>query len=72
MDEREATRRWVQAWEKAGPELDALRRREIRDADNLKVLTLLETAFNHALHTMPPRPSSGLIEMQQWFAKLRR
>jgi hypothetical protein len=72
MDEREAMRRWVRTWKEAGPELDAIRRREIRDADNHKVLAVLEGAFNHATRTMPLRPSSGMIEMQEWFAKLRR
>jgi hypothetical protein len=72
MEERELMRRWVQTWSEAGPELEAIRRREIREADNLKVLELLEPAFNHAVRTMPPRPSSGLVEMQHWLAKLRR
>ena len=64
-------RRWVQTWKEASPELEAIRRREIREADNLKVLALLEGAFNHATRTLPPRTSSGLVEMQDWFAKLR-
>jgi hypothetical protein len=72
MEEREAMRRWVQAWKEAGPELEAIRRREIREADNLKVLAMLEGAFNHALRTMPPRESSGLVEMQRLLAKLPR
>ena len=65
-------RRSVQAWREAGPRLEAIRRREIREADNLQVLAVLESAFNHALRTMPPRQSTGLVEMQEWFAKLRR
>lgn len=72
MDEHETMRRSVEAWRDAGPQLEAIRRREIRDADNLQVLAVLEGAFNHALRTMPARPSSGLVEMQKWFAKLRR
>jgi hypothetical protein len=28
-------------------------------------------AFNHSLRTLPPRPSSGMVEMQTWFRKLR-
>jgi hypothetical protein len=72
MEEREMMRRWVQTWKEAGPELEAIRRREVREADNLQVLALLERAFNHAVRTMPPRPSSGMVEMQKWFAKLRR
>jgi hypothetical protein len=72
MSEQEMLRRWVQAWKEAGPELEALRHREIRAADNLAVLAVLESAFNHALRTLPPRPSSGLVEMQNWLAKLPR
>lgn len=71
MEERERIRRWVENWKLAGPELEAIRRREVRDADNVKVLALLEDMFNHAL-TQPPRPSSGMVEMQDLFAKLRR
>jgi hypothetical protein len=71
-DEREMMRRWVQTWKEAGPALEAIRLQEIRESDNLKVLAMLEGAFNHALRTMPPRPSSGLVEMQQWFARLRK
>jgi hypothetical protein len=72
MEEREMIQRWVQAWKEAGPELDSIRRREIQEADNLRVLATLEGAFNHAMWAMPARPSSGLVEMQEWLAKLRR
>jgi hypothetical protein len=72
MDEREITLRWVETWKQAGPELEAIRRREIRDADNLRVLAILERAFNQALHDNPPRQSSGMVEMQQYLAKLGR
>jgi len=72
MEDRETIRQWVETWKAAGPELEAIRRREIREADNLKTLALLEAAFNQALRTAPLRPSSGLVEMQEWFAKLPR
>ena len=71
MDEREMMRRWVEAWKLAGPELEAIRRREVREADNYEVMEELESLFNHALKTMPPQTSSGMVEMQRWFAKLR-
>jgi len=71
MDEREMMQLWVRTWKEAGPRVEAIRRREIEEADNLKVLASLEGAFNHALRTLPPRPSSGLVEMQKWLAKLR-
>jgi hypothetical protein len=70
MDEREELRRWVENWKEVGPQLEAIRRRETREADNLKVLAALEGAFNHAVRTQQPRSSSGLVEMQQWLAKL--
>jgi hypothetical protein len=72
MDEHDAVRRWVDTWKEAGPELERIRRQEIQEADNRRVLATLEGAFNHAVRTMPPRPTSGLVEMQEWFAKLPR
>ena len=64
-------RQWVETWSKAGPELEAIRRQEIRQADNLKVLAVLEQAFNQALRSRLARPSSGLVEMQEWLSKIR-
>jgi hypothetical protein len=72
MEERERIARWVETWKEAAPELEAIRRREVQEAANLQVLALLETAFNHALRSMPLRTSSGLVEMQEWFAKIDR
>ena len=72
MDEREQIRRWVQTWKEAGPELEAIRRREIAEADTRHDLELLEGAFNHGVRTSPPTTTSGLVEMQRYFAKLRR
>jgi hypothetical protein len=72
MEEREMVRRWVEDWKEAGTELEAIRHQEIRQADNLKVLAMLECAFNHAVRERPPRFSSGLVEMQEWLAKLGR
>jgi hypothetical protein len=71
VDEREAMRRWVETWKRAGPELEAIRRREVAGLDTLEVVESLKSAFNLALK-LPPRPTSGLVEMQRWFAKLRR
>ena len=69
-DERAALERYVNNWKIAGPVLEELRRREIREADNVQVLAQLEGAFNYAV-TLPLRETSGIIEMQYWFGKLR-
>lgn len=71
MTEQEMMRAWVQAWKDAGPELEKIRLREVRDADNLLVLQQLAPMFNHATSSMPPRGASGLVEMQRLFAKCK-
>ncbi|MFN7933840.1 MAG: hypothetical protein U0R19_10955 [Bryobacteraceae bacterium] len=72
MTEREQIQRWVQTWKDAGPELERIRLRELREEDNLLSLQMLARAFNHATRTHPPDGTSGLIEMQHYFAKLPR
>jgi len=72
MTEREMIRRWAQTWKEVGPELEQIRLREVRDEDNLLSLRLLARAFNQATSSEPPSASSGLVEMQRYFAKLRR
>ena len=72
MDEREAMRRWVETWREAGPALEAILRKEIEKIDVHEELAALEEAFNYATRNVPPDPTSGLVEMQEWFAKLRR
>lgn len=58
--------------EEAGPELEAIRRKEIEKLDTQETLAALEGAFNHALRTLPPRPTSGLVELHEWLARLPR
>lgn len=72
MDEREQMRRWVRTWVEAGPELEAIRERELREADQRAAIASLESAMNFAVRNTPHEPWSGLVEMQAWFAKLRR
>jgi hypothetical protein len=69
--DRERMRRWVETWRRAGQELDQIRRREIQATDTTKAIRQL---FGSA---MPPqdisrRTTSGLVEQQAWFSKLRR
>ena len=71
MTEKEMLRLWARTWKEAGPELERIRLREVRDQDNLLPLALLAPAFELALRTHPPDDSSGLVEMQRCLAKLR-
>ena len=72
MDERQAIHRWVETWKLAGPELEAIRRREVRQLDTLETLACLEGAFNHATRNTPLRLSSRRVELHEWLAKLAR
>ena len=69
--ERELMRRWVETWRRAGPELDEIRRREIEATDPREAIRQLFGSAA-ALQDLPPRTTSGLVEQQAWFAKLRR
>jgi hypothetical protein len=68
--ERYAMRRWVETWRRAGEELEEIRRRELERMDTREAIRQI---FNSA-ETFPRRPSatSGLVEQQAWFARLRR
>lgn len=55
----------------AGPELERIRLREIREEDTRRSLQILAPAFEQALRDHPPAPESGPVEMQRYFAKLR-
>jgi hypothetical protein len=72
MTEAERIREWVWTWKQYGPELELIRLRDVRDGDQTLSLKQLARAFNHATRTLPPRDTSGLVEMQRYFAKLRR
>ena len=64
MHEQEQMRLWAETWRTAGPELDEIRRQEIIATDTCVAV--------EPWPEQPPRLSSGLVEQQAWFAKLRR
>ena len=64
-------KRWVETWKKAGPELEAIRRRELREIDTQRALINLADAFESCRLHFTPAPTSGLVEQQAWFKKLR-
>jgi len=62
-------RRWVQVWKKAGPELERLRREELRRLDPQRAIALLCGPADYSVPPRAPKPTSGLIEQQRWFMK---
>ena len=57
---------WIRAWRSAAIELPKIRAAELRamtDEDVVEAALMLEP-----FETAPLRPSSGMIELQKWFA----
>jgi hypothetical protein len=67
-------RRWVRAWKTAGPELERIRREELRRLDACAAHAAIALLCGPADYRQPPRapkPTSGLVEQQRYFRKLR-
>ena len=64
-----AGRRWVQAWAEAAPELERLRRDELRQLDSQRSISLLCGPADYRVPPRAPKPMSGLVTQQRWFMK---
>jgi hypothetical protein len=65
-------RLWVEAWRRAGPALERLRREELRRLDSRATIALLCGPADYRIAPRAPKPTSGLVEQQRWFSKARR
>jgi hypothetical protein len=69
--EKQRVRQWIQNWEAVAPVLEELRAEAIRNSDTAAAIEQLSDAFESArLHWTPPT-TSGLVEQQRLFARLR-
>ena len=71
MSEEEMMKRWVDTWRQAGPLLEEIRRQEVRDLDTNETIESLSFHADFSQAPYRPDPTSGLIEQQRWFMKLR-
>ena len=62
-------KRWVLAWKEAGPELERLRREELRRIDPQRAIALLCGTADYTTPPRAPKPTSGLVEQQRWLMK---
>jgi hypothetical protein len=60
-------RRWVDTWRRAGIELERIRRAELQSIDTQEAVRHLFEGFVPT----PGPPTSGLVEQQVWFTRLR-
>ncbi|OGA68029.1 MAG: hypothetical protein A3G81_20460 [Betaproteobacteria bacterium RIFCSPLOWO2_12_FULL_65_14] len=71
MDEEALIRRWIETWERAGPELEAIRRRELAQMTDAEARAAAADLLSMPLaQDLPERRSSGLVEQQRWFMRL--
>ena len=65
-------RRWVKTWQDAAPRLEAIRRKELRQLDPYTAIAWLCGSANYHEAPRAPKPTSGLVEQQRLFRKLRQ
>jgi hypothetical protein len=65
-------RAFVERWRQAGPRLEAIRRQELRELDAYAAIARLCGDADYHSAPRAPKPTSGLIEQQRLFARLRR
>jgi len=72
-NERALVKAWVEAWRKAGTELESMRRRRLETLTDEDVRAHVADLFGGQwTFDGPPREISGLVEQQRWFARLHR
>ncbi len=63
---------WVRTWREAGPALERVKRAELQRLETSVALQQLADAFEQALRNAPRTVTSGLVEQQQIFQRLRK
>lgn len=62
----------VANWAITGPVLERLRIEEYRHSNVAEILLSLRDVTRASLIAHPPKPDSGMIEMQRLFSKMKR
>ncbi len=62
-------KQWMEAWRRAGPELERIRREELRQLDD--GTATLQATWLGITERVEAKPDSGLIQFQLWMKKWR-
>jgi len=68
---KDQMRQWAETWKRAGPALEEIKRRELQAFDYAANQELVDAMLRWACEYPRPRASTGLIEQQRLFMKLR-
>lgn len=66
------TQKWVRAWQAAEPLLAEIERRELAQMTDDERLQAIEDVLSVVPLDSETSTTSGLVEQQRWFAKLRQ
>jgi len=66
-----SNRDWARTWKSAAIEMEAIRTAELISVETATAIVALDDAFHSALATRSIRLSSGFVEMQRFFRRLR-
>ena len=70
--ERARLKEYADRWKRIGPLLEAQREEDVRRSDTVSNIAAFGRLYAMALTASPPLPTSGLVEQQRLFAKIRR
>jgi len=62
-------KKWVETWKRAAVELERIKRKEIRELDTYKTISLLCGTRDYTKPPYAPKPWSGVLELQRLFMK---
>jgi len=69
-DDQALVRRWVDTWRSAGPELEAIRRREAAAVPVQEAIRQIFDGMESVFAASAPT-TSGFVEQQMWFSRVR-
>lgn len=72
VEERAHAQKCVDAWGRAGSELERMRRDDIRHADTARSIPVFDGLSEGAIRDFPAKPTSGLVEQQRCFRRAKR
>jgi hypothetical protein len=70
--EKQQLKQWVETWKRAGPELERFRYEELRALTHEQSMAAIQDLLELGYQFARPRQTSGLVEQQRLFRKLRR
>ncbi|MCL2349556.1 MAG: hypothetical protein FWC50_14995 [Planctomycetaceae bacterium] len=64
-------KQWVDTWRKAGEVLERIKAEELLTMDTREAIRQIMPMCDWCIEHSEPRTTSGLVEQQRWFAKMR-